>query len=77
MAVPPSPPHEPKGSRTGILPVAGASSPSFVRGQDALGDRQDACPWSLDILIAGPSSFVGNFVGNFVDPEISLPFRIC
>jgi len=38
------PPHEPKGSRTGILPVAGASSPSFVHGQDARGDRQDACP---------------------------------
>jgi len=34
-------------------------------------------PWSLDVLIAGPSSFVGNFVGNFVDPKIGLPFRIC
>ncbi len=31
-------------SRTGIVPVAGASSPSFVRGQDAREDRLEARP---------------------------------
>src|SRR5437867_1673388 len=36
--------HEPLDSRTGFQLVSGASSPSSFRGQDARGDRLEACP---------------------------------
>jgi len=38
------PGREPPDSRTGFQPVSGASSPRFARGQDARGDRLEACP---------------------------------
>ena len=45
--------HEPLDSRTGFQPVSGASSPSFFRGQDARGDRLEACPTtSLQFIAA-------------------------